>query len=416
MLHMQESWPFCKVCRNKEGDAPKLSSVKVSKVSEGIQTAPTVRMELISEDGRAKVQVLPDSGAGICVIGVDVLRATGGHENNLLSSNMVHSRAVNGTIMKPIGTLPVLFKHDGKQTEETVHVYKNVKGALMSWSTSKRIGILPKCYPKSLIKKNVRQVKETASRNPANKPYYKHEMRGADSPRVREVRVSQLTDSRRCKQCQDRLPRHPPEPRHMKARPERPFQDIAMDLAAYGGRKLHGEQITVKAMKKLISGSWNNDKINEDKRCRSLLQHRNTPCGRDGLSPAQKLYGHPTQDFMPAHRRAFAPEWQKSQGEIQETIDHKDTTAKQYQDQRAHSLKELTVGTNVAIYNPSNKLWNIYGTIVQIGAYSRYRIKTEAGRILVRSRRFIRRRSSESLASNSGLSEVKASSGIIEST
>ncbi len=263
---------FAKYCRNNKEATPKLSSVKVSKISEGINPAPTVRMELISEDGRAKVQVLPDSGADICVIGVDVLRAMGGHENNLLSSNTVHSRAVNGTIMKPIGTLPVLFKYDGRQTEETVNVYKNVKGALMSWSASKRIGILTKCYPKSFIKKNVRQVKEIASRNPANKPYCKHEMRGADSPRVRKVRVSQLTHIRKCKQCQDRLPQHPPEPRHMKARPERPFQEIAMDLAAYGGQKFHSEQITVKAMKKLISSSWNNGKINEDKIKRSSLQ------------------------------------------------------------------------------------------------------------------------------------------------
>ncbi len=106
---------------------------------------------------------------------------------------------------------------------------------------------------------------------------------------------------------------------------------------------------------------------------------------------------------MPAHRRALVPEFQKSQRKIQETIDHMETTAKQYQDQRAHSLKEFTVGTKVAIYNPINKLWNIYGTIVEIGAYRRYRIKTEGGKLLVRNRRFLRRRSSESLAPNSNV-------------
>ena len=32
---------------------------------------------------------------------------------------------------------------------------------------------------------------------------------------------------------------------------------------------------------------------------------RNTPSVKDGLSPAQKLYGHPIQDIIPAHDRSF---------------------------------------------------------------------------------------------------------------
>ena len=36
------------------------------------------------------------------------------------------------------------------------------------------------------------------------------------------------------------------------------------------------------------------------------------PSCKDGLSPVQKLFGHPIQDTLPAHRRAFVPEWQGS--------------------------------------------------------------------------------------------------------
>ena len=64
----------------------------------------------------------------------------------------------------------------------------------------------------------------------------------------------------------------------------------------------------VKSMKKLIRGSWNNRTIDEDKLARAQLQYRNTPTKKDGASPAQKLFGHPVQDTIPVHKRAFSPE------------------------------------------------------------------------------------------------------------
>jgi len=68
----------------------------------------------------------------------------------------------------------------------------------------------------------------------------------------------------------------------------------------------------VKSMKKLIEASWTGARLDEGKLARALLQYRNTPSRRDGLSPAQKLFGRPVQDMLPAHHRAFAPEWQCS--------------------------------------------------------------------------------------------------------
>ena len=55
----------------------------------------------------------------------------------------------------------------------------------------------------------------------------------------------------------------------------------------------------VKFMKKIIRISWTGRSLNHNKFCRALLQYRNTPSRRDGLSPAQKLYGHPIQDIIP---------------------------------------------------------------------------------------------------------------------
>ena len=71
-------------------------------------------------------------------------------------------------------------------------------------------------------------------------------------------------------------------------------------------------EATIKSMKKLISAAWTGRSVNWDKLSRALLQYRNTPSRKDRLSPAQRLFGHPVQDTLPAHCRSFAPEWQKS--------------------------------------------------------------------------------------------------------
>ena len=71
-------------------------------------------------------------------------------------------------------------------------------------------------------------------------------------------------------------------------------------------------------MKKIIHGSWTGRLLDDDKLCRALLQYRNTPSQKDGASPAQKLYGHPIQDTLPAHHRSFSAEWQRSMADIEQ--------------------------------------------------------------------------------------------------
>ena len=176
-----------------------------------------------------------------------------------------------------------------------------------------------------------------------------------------------------CQRCQDHLPSNPKEPIIQKAIPERPFQEIVVDLCLHAGciyliiadcftdwpaitsldhgtnalqvssaiRQLFcrtaipdmvwsdgGPQFisklfkdstkcwgflhkvssprnpssnskaeaTMKSMKKLIHASWTGRSLDHDKLCRIILQYRNTPCRKDGLSPAQKLFGYPVQD------------------------------------------------------------------------------------------------------------------------
>ena len=142
----------------------------------------------------------------------------------------------------------------------------------------------------------------------------------------------------------------------------------------------------VKSMKKIIEGAWARNHMNAEKLVRALLQYRNTPSRRDGLSPAQKLFGQPIQDTLPAHHSAFAPQWQ--QGPIEDnSSSHED-----YYNQHAQTLPEIAIGTNVAIQNDTTKRWDIYGVVTEVGPFRRYHVKTSTGRVLVRNRRYIRRR------------------------
>ena len=99
----------------------------------------------------------------------------------------------------------------------------------------------------------------------------------------------------------------------------------------------------VKSMKKIIEAAWAQHHL--DKEVRALLQYRNTPSRRDGF-PQHKLFGKPIQDTLPAHHRAFAPQWHKVSKE--EDLPN-DTPAERYYNQHAHTLPDITTGTNVAI-------------------------------------------------------------------
>ena len=120
-----------------------------------------------------------------------------------------------------------------------------------------------------------------------------------------------------------------------------------------------------------------------DKLCRGPLQYRNTPSKRDGRSPAQKLFGTPLQDTLPAHRRSFAPEWQRVIEE--DSQDRAETTgnqAKRYYDERSQSLRNLEIGNHVAVQNPTSKMWDIHGKIVDIGPHRKYFVRTQRGAYL----------------------------------
>ena len=58
----------------------------------------------------------------------------------------------------------------------------------------------------------------------------------------------------------------------------------------------------------------------------------------------------------------------------------------------ARLLPDIHVGSSVTVQNPQAKLWDIYGTVTEIGPRRRYYIKTHSGCVLDRNCQFLHRR------------------------
>ena len=129
-------------------DHSELPFIQLSNTDAGSNTpAPTIRMKVATCYGQAEVSVLPDSGADICAAGPDIVRALNENMDNLADST-VTPRAVNGSLLHPVGKLPgVQFQINDKVTQADVHIYQSVSGTIISWATAQSLGILPQCYP-----------------------------------------------------------------------------------------------------------------------------------------------------------------------------------------------------------------------------------------------------------------------------
>ena len=128
------------------------------------------------------------------------------------------------------------------------------------------------------------------------------------------------------------------------------------------------------------------------------------------IGPAQKRFGHPMQDLLPAHSRSFAPEWQHSDEDTAEKATDMTQAAKRYYDRTAHTLPIIQQGSQVVLQNPVTKLWDTYGIVVSVEPHHKYHVRTNSGKVLVRNRRFVCRRRAVSNPLQAMPSPVKTSS------
>ena len=75
------------------------------------------------------------------------------------------------------------------------------------------------------------------------------------------------------------------------------------------------------------------------------------------------------QDTLPAHRRSFALECQKSSQDAEKAAMVTQDMLQQAYNQNAHDLPTLQIGNHVAIQNSTSKMWDIYGVITATGPF-----------------------------------------------
>ncbi len=144
----------------------------------------------------------------------------------------------------------------------------------------------------------------------------------------------------------------------------------------------------MKSMKKLIAGSWTSGSFDLDKFGKDLLLFRNAPIA-GGASPSQVVFNRPTRDVIPAHRRSFAPEWQKAAGILENRALRARELQKQHYNRSTCPLPALHIGDRVVIQHHKSKRWSTPWVVVEVGAFRDFLIKTPAGRLFRRNRRFL---------------------------
>ena len=148
-------------------------------------------------------------------------------------------------------------------------------------------------------------------------------------------------------------------------------------------------EAAVKTVKHLVAKTTSNGSIDDERLYRGLLELRNTP-GACGRSPAQVVFGHPIRSWVPAHRNAFAPEWQQRADECDAKVARDRLQREQHYNASANTLTPLKIGTDIRLQDPVSKRWDKVGVIVGVGYKRDYHVKLPSGRVMWRNRRFLR--------------------------
>ena len=135
--------------------------------------------------------------------------------------------------------------------------------------------------------------------------------------------------------------------------------------------------------------------------CLALLQYRNTPSCKDGQSPHRSFLLDQYRT-LPAQCRSFAAEWQRDTLEAEQLAQRTVTQTEMYYNRHAQDLQGIQVRSTVALQDPRTKLWDIYGTVVNVSSHRRYSVKTRAGLVFIRNRRFQQCRSPASTITHGG--------------
>ena len=146
-------------------------------------------------------------------------------------------------------------------------------------------------------------------------------------------------------------------------------------------------EVTVKLIKHLLAKTGGD--VNSEDFQSGLLELRNSP-REDGLSPAQRLFGHPLRSKVPAHWRSFDKKWQESAEEADRKRMDTADKRKLYYDRSVMPLSDIKAGTTVLVQDPKSKRWDKLADVVGTADKRRYHLRFPSGRVLWRNRKFLR--------------------------
>ena len=145
----------------------------------------------------------------------------------------------------------------------------------------------------------------------------------------------------------------------------------------------------VKSVKYLLKKCGGN--INSEQFLAGIIELRNTP-REDGLSPAERLFGHPLRSLVPAHWKSFDPQWQTKSDEADYRRLRSAAKAKEYYDRSAQVRHPLSVGDTVLVHDYKSQRWNLIAEVIERDNRTRrYRVKFPSGRTWWRNAKFLRR-------------------------
>ena len=122
----------------------------------------------------------------------------------------------------------------------------------------------------------------------------------------------------------------------------------------------------------------------------ALMEYRNTE-RKNGLSPAQRLFGRPTCTRLPTHPLVFNCPIQDEIWKADKKVRQLRELAKARYDQGTQKLGVLEVGDVVRVQHHMRKCWDLIGKIEEVNRLGRsYLVRLETGRLYWRNRRFIK--------------------------
>ena len=126
---------------------------------------------------------------------------------------------------------------------------------------------------------------------------------------------------------------------------------------------------------------------------RNFVNH----CYNTTIHPVERMACHQLRNCSAtlckiSYQLTGGPSYHSGSDQLKRLHSRLKTLPAAYYNLHAHNVPDIHVGSHVAVQNPQSRLWDIYGIVTEIGPHRRYYIKTTDGRVLVRNRRFLRRR------------------------